>query len=242
MGNCGCNYNNINVTNQKCININELGSISPINNTINITLIESKSRNNFNHFSIYNKSTDNSKDSSFEMKMLKEINFVRSNPKDYSLKLKYIIDNLIIKDNGHEYLNGNYYGFNKKIFLRNGINIFYETICYLDKLKPLPKLNYCEDIKIKFDENFQKEDFILSTKYIEDLLVNQRLEILKKYKQCAFNIDNLQNPFLSIIFQITDEMFNQERRNVILNKNFRNFAVNSIKDSENSFMSILSFS
>ena len=241
MGNCGCNYNNNNVTNQKCININELGSISPINNTINITLIESKSRNNFNHFSIYNKSTDNSKDSSFEMKMLKEINFVRSNPKDYSLKLKYIIDNLIIKDNGHEYLNGNYYGFNKKIFLRNGINIFYETICYLDKLKPLPKLNYCEDIKIKFDENFQKEDFILSTKYIEDLLVNQRLEILKKYKQCAFNIDNLQNPFLSIIFQITDEMY-QERRNVILNKNFRNFAVNSIKDSENSFVSILSFS
>ena len=241
MGNCGCNYNN-NSTNQKCVNINELESISPINNSIKITLVESKPRNNFNHFSSYNKSTDKSKDSSFEMKMLKEINFVRSNPMDYSLKLKYIIDNLIIIDNNSEYLNGNYYGFNKKILLKNGIKIFYDTINFLEKIQPLSKLNYCEAIKIKFDENSEKNDFILSNKYIKDLLVNQRMKILKKYKNCAFNIDNIPNPFLSIIFQITDEIFNQERRNVILNKDFHNFALNSLRDSENSFISILCFS
>ena len=36
-------------------------------------------------------------------------------------------------------------------------------------------------------------------------------------------------------------MFNHERRKVILDKDFSIFAVNTIKDFENSFLSILSF-
>ena len=67
------------------------------------------------------------------------------------------------------------------------------------------------------------------------------LEILKNYNQCAFNIDNFSNPILSIVFQITDEIFNQERRNNILNKNFKFFACNTTKDIENPFISISSF-
>ena len=71
--------------------------------------------------------------------------------------------------------------------------------------------------------------------------MNKRLQILKTYKNCAFNIDNIPDPILSIVFQIIDDMFNQERRKVILNKDFSIFAVNTIKDFENSFLSILSF-
>jgi hypothetical protein len=240
MGNCACNNYKNNLTNQKSIIINELGSISPINHSNNLTLINNKLRIN-NNF-LYNKSTDNfSKELSFEMKMLNEINFVRSNPKDYALKLKTIIDDIIIENN-IEYLNGINFGFNKKILLKNGSKIFYDTVDFLNNIQPLSQLNYCDDIKVIFDDTiFEKDEFKFSKENIEYLLINKRLEILKKYNQCAFNIDNFPNPILSIVFQITDEIFNQERRNIILNKNFKIFACNISKDKENIFISISSF-
>ena len=241
MGNCTCsNYYN-NIPSQKCININELSSISPINHSMDITLNESKSRNkDTNHFSSYGKSTDNfSKEIPFEMKMLKEINLVRTNPKEYAMKLKDLSKNIIIEDN-FEFLIP--YGFNKKILLKNGSKVIFDTIDYLIKLEPLNQLQYCEAIKIQFDNKIsEEENFVLNNEYIEFLLINQRLQILKTYKNCAFNIDNIPDPILSIVFQIIDDMFNHERRNVILNKEFSNFAVNTIKDFENSFLSILSF-
>ena len=240
MGNCACsNYKN-NLTNQKSININELGNFYPNNHSNNLTLIKNNLRIN-NNF-LYNKSTDNfSKELSFEMKMLNEINFVRSNPKDYALKLKNLVNDIIIENN-IEYLNGINYGFDKKILLKNGSKIFYDTVEFLNNIQPLSKLNYCDDIKVIFDNTiFEKNEFKFSNENIEDLLISKRLEILKVYNQCAFNIDNFPNPILSIVFQITDEIFNQERRNNILNKKFKIFAFNTIKDNELPFISILSF-
>ena len=240
MGNCTCsNYYN-NIPSQKCINLNELGSISPINHSMDI-INESKSRNkDSNHFSSYGKSTENfSKEFSFEMKMLKEINLVRTNPKEYAMKLKDLSKNIIIEDN-FEFLIP--YGFNKKILLKNGSKVFNDTIDYLIKLEPLNQLQYCERIKIQFDNKISdKEDFIINNENIESLLIKHRFQILQNYKNCAFNIDNIPDPILGIVFQIIDDMFNHERRNVILNKEFSNFAVNTIKDFENSFLSILSF-
>ena len=240
MGNCACtNYKN-NLTKQKSVIINELGSLSPINQSNNLILINNKLKigNNF----LYNKSTGNlSKELSFEIIMLNEINFVRTSPKDYALKLKAIIKDIIIENN-IEYLNGINFGLNKKIFLKNGSKIFYDTVEFLNNIQPLSKLNYCDDIKVIFDNTiFEKNEFKFSNENIEDLLINKRLEILKDYNQCAFNIDNFPNPILSIVFQITDEMFNQERRNNILNKKFKIFACNTIKDNELPFTSILSF-
>jgi hypothetical protein len=243
MGNCACNNYYHNSPSQKCININELDSISPINNSLSISFIDCKLRNRDSfQLSSFGKSTENySKDFSFEINMFKEINFVRTNPKDYALKLKDIIKNIIYEGN-NEYLNAYRYGFNKKILLKNGSKIFYDTIDYLNQLEPLNELQYCEDIKIQFDNKISdKEDFIINNENIESLLIKHRFQILQNYKNCAFNIDNIPDPILSIVFQIIDDMFNHERRNVILNKEFSNFAVNTIKDFENSFLSILSF-
>ena len=240
MGNCACtNYKN-NLTKQKSVIINELGSLSPINQSNNLILINNKLKigNNF----LYNKSTGNlSKELSFEIIMLNEINFVRTSPKDYALKLKAIIKDIIIENN-IEYLNGINFGLNKKIFLKNGSKIFYDTVDFLNNIQPLSQLNYCDDIKVNIDNSiFENNEFSFSKEKIEDLLINKRLEILKNYNQCAFNIDNFSNPILSIVFQITDEIFNQERRNNILNKNFKFFACNTTKDIENPFISISSF-
>ena len=239
MGNCACsNYKN-NLTNQKSININELGNFYPNNHSNNLTLIKNNLRIN-NNF-LYNKSDNFSKELSFEMKILNEINFVRSKPKNYALKLKNLLNDIIIVNN-IEYLNGINYGFDKKILLKNGSKIFYDTVEFLNNIQPLSKLNYCDDIKVIFDNTiFEKNEFKFSNENIEDLLISKRLEILKVYNQCAFNIDNFPNPILSIAFQITDELFNQERRNNILNKKFKIFACNTIKDNELPFISILSF-
>ena len=217
MGNCACtNYKN-NLTKQKSVIINELGSLSPINQSNNLILIKNKLKigNNF----LYNKSTGNlSKELSFEIKMLNEINFVRTSPKDCALKLKAIIKDIIIENN-IEYLNGINFGLNKKIFLKNGSKIFYDTVDFLNNIQPLSKLNYCDDIKVNIDNSiFENNEFSFSKEKMEDLLINKRLEILKNYNQCAFNIDNFSNPILSIVFQITDEIFNQESIRFLYNQ------------------------
>ncbi len=53
--------------------------------------------------SIYNKSTKNiTYENIYEIKMLKEINFARTNPKEYAIKLKELIK-YIIKEGDCEY-------------------------------------------------------------------------------------------------------------------------------------------
>ena len=89
MGNCVCiNSKNIG---QKYININELG-ISDSNERLrNNSQLDYKSRNkNIDMNSLnYNKSTENiTIENSYQIKMLKEINLARTNPKEYAIKLK----------------------------------------------------------------------------------------------------------------------------------------------------------
>ena len=244
MGNCVCiNSKNIG---QKYININELG-ISDSNERLrNNSQLDYKSRNkNIDMNSLnYNKSTENiTIENSYQIKMLKEINLARTNPKEYAIKLKELIQ-FIIKEGDYEYLIPNKLNPNEKIFLRNGSKLFYDTIQYLNNLEPINQLEWNEDIKIKFDYNNiidNRKENILSSENIGKLILNKRLELLQKYKKCHFNIDIFHDPFLSIVFQITDDAFNQERRNAIFNREYTIFAVNSIEDNKKNFISISSF-
>ena len=120
----------------------------------------------------------------------------------------------------------------------------YFMIQYLNNLEPINQLEWNEDIKIKFDYNNiidNRKENILSSENIGKLILNKRLELLQKYKKCHFNIDIFHDPILSIVFQITDEAFNQERRNAIFNREYTIFAVNSIEDNKKNFISISSF-
>ena len=182
--------------------------------------------------------------------MLNEINFARTNPKEYAIKLKDLTQ-FIIKEGDTEYLITK--KFNEKILLKTGSRIFYDTIKYLNHLEPVHQLEWSNDIKIKFgtiiNNNFiednnkilDNQDLILTGENIGKLILNKRLELLQKYKKCFFNIGIINDPILSIVFQITDEAFNQERRNAILNKDFTIFAVNYIEDNRKNFISICSF-
>jgi hypothetical protein len=251
MGHCVCiNSKNIG---QKYVNINDLGNYDSNEKLANSSFLDYKSRNKNGNITspIYNKSTENMTfENSYEIKMLKEINFARTNPKEYAIKLKELTQ-CIIKEGDNEYLIPNKLNSNEKIFLRNGSKLFYDTIQYLNNLEPINQLEWNEDLKIKFDYNSiniidnnlstDRKSNILSSENIGKLVLNKRLELLQKYKKCYFNIDIFHDPILSVVFQITDDAFNQERRNAIFNKEFTNFAVNSIEDNKKNFISISSF-
>ena len=206
-----------------------------------------KSRNfNINNISTNGKSTDNvSYDNTFEIKMLNEINFVRTNPRQYALKLNELIQN-IKREGDLEYLIPNNNNIqNEKILLKSGRQIFYEAIDYLNNLEPLNELKYSEEIKIQFKDynnvSVYDKQFILDGYMIGKLILNKRLELLKKYNNCFFSIDIFEDPIISVVFQITDEAFHKERRNAILNKDFTLFSVNFIRDDNYKFLSILTF-
>jgi hypothetical protein len=251
MGICACiRMNNIC---QKYVNINDLENSYSNERILNNSILDNKSRNKNIELNVqnYNKSTGNvTYERSYELNMLNEINFARTNPKEYADKLKDLTQ-FIIKEGDTEYLITK--KLNEKILLKTGSRIFYDTIKYLNHLEPVHQLEWSNDIKIKFgtiiNNNFiednnqilDNQDLILTGENIGKLILNKRLELLQKYKKCFFNIGIINDPILSIVFQITDEAFNQERRNAILNKDFTIFAVNYIEDNRKNFISICSF-
>ena len=170
-------------------------------------------------------------DYTFETNFLKEINLVRQNPKEFAKKIKNLT-NLIIKENNNEYLLYN----NEKIKLNKGSNIFYETINYLEQLRPVNKLIFNDNLKV----DFENKDILLSKEIIGQIVLNKRLQLIKDYRNCFFCVDVFSDPFLSAVFQITDDNFNQVRRNAILNKDFTMIAINYINDRNNNFISICS--
>ena len=229
MGNCVCiNQKNIN---QKYIDVKKKKKEKKINKSLEFSE-EEITRNLSTKLS-----SENVFLFSFEIFFLKEINLIRENPKKFAIKLKELSKD-IIKENNNEYLliNRNNNNNKEKILLKKGKEIFDETINFLEKFSPVNKLDYNENLKIIFEEEMK-----LTKENIAKIILKKRLNLLKIYKNCFFCIDIFQDPFLSVVFQIIDENFNQIRRNAILNKNYSMFAISTYKDSDNNFISISCF-
>ena len=229
MGNCVCiNQKNIN---QKYIDVENSKKEKKINKSLEFSE-EEITRNLSTKLS-----SENVFLFSFEIFFLKEINLIRENPKKFAIKLKELSKD-IIKENNNEYLliNRNNNNNKEKILLKKGKEIFDETINFLEKFSPVNKLDYNENLKIIFEEEMK-----LTKENIAKIILKKRLDLLKTYKNCFFCIDIFQDPFLSVVFQIIDENFNQIRRNAILNKNYSMFAISTYKDSDNNFISISCF-
>ena len=229
MGNCVCiNQKNIN---QKYIDVENSKKEKKINKSLEFSE-EEITRNLSTKLS-----SENVFLFSFEIFFLKEINLIRENPKKIANKLKEI-SKKIKKENNNEYLliNRNNNNNKEKILLKKGKEIFDETINFLEKFSPVNKLDYNENLKIIFEEEMK-----LTKENIAKIILKKRLNLLKIYKNCFFCIDIFQDPFLSVVFQIIDENFNQIRRNAILNKNYSMFAISTYKDSDNNFISISCF-
>ena len=98
-------------------------------------------------------------------------------------------------------------------------------------------LTWNDEIKIELNE---KEMDNFSNDFLGKLILKKRLKLKEKYQKTFFNLDIFNEPKISVIFQITDEAFNKERRNAILNPNYNYFAVSYIKNNKK-FLSISSF-
>ena len=94
------------------------------------------------------------------------------------------------------------------------------------------KLNWNDELKVRMT-NVNKK---ISS--IGNLILEKRTELLAKYDAIMFNLDIFSDPVLSVIFQITDEAFDHQRRNALLNKKFKMFAVTYTYDYNKKFMSI----
>ena len=227
MGTCVCaqnnSINNLFSINQKSLNVQDLES-----NLINYNT-------NSNNLNPSNEKTldEKTNEKLFETNLLNEINFVRTHPNEYA---EFLNENLklIKKENDHFYF---VYNNNNKILLREGEKIFIDAINHLKKTKPLNFLTWNDEIKIELNEK-EMENF--SNDLLGKLILKKRLKLKEKYKKTFFNLDIFNEPKISVIFQITDEAFNKERRNAILNPNYNYFAVSYIKNNKK-FLSISSF-
>ena len=230
MGTCVCaqnnSINNLFSINQKSLNVHDLES-----NLINYNT-------NSNNLNPSNEKTldEKTNEKLFETNLLNEINFVRTHPNEYA---EFLNENIkyIKKENGHFYFvynNNN----EKKILLKEGEQIFIDAINQLKKLKPLKSLKWNDEIKIELNEKELDNNF--SNDLLGKLILKKRLKLKEKYKKTFFNLDIFNEPKISVIFQITDEAFNKERRNAILNPNYNYFAVSYIKNNKK-FLSISSF-
>ena len=231
MGTCVCaqnnNINNLYSVNQKSLNVQDLeDNINNYNNNNSINPDNEKLLN------------DKTNEKLFETNLLNEINFVRTHPNEYA---EFLNENLklIKKENGHFYFvynNNN----EKKILLKEGEQIFIDAINQLKKLKPLKSLKWNDEIKIELNEKELDNNF--SNDLLGKLILKKRLKLKEKYQKTFFNLDIFNEPKISVIFQITDEAFNKERRNAILNPNYNYFAVSYIKNNNNKkFLSVSSF-
>jgi hypothetical protein len=231
MGTCVCaqnnNINNLYSVNQKSLNVQDLeDNINNYNNNNNLNPNNEKLLNDKNNEKL------------FETNLLNEINFVRTHPNEYA---EFLNENIkyIKKENGHFYFvynNNN----EKKILLKEGEQIFIDAINQLKKLKPLKSLKWNDEIKIELNEKELDNNF--SNDLLGKLILKKRLKLKEKYQKTFFNLDIFNEPKISVIFQITDEAFNKERRNAILNPNYNYFAVSYIKNNNNKkFLSVSSF-
>ena len=153
----------------------------------------------------------------FELLMLNEINSVRINPKNYSLKLKNLIPMIdtniqskktfVVYDNDIEIeLKKGVEAFNACIdFLTNRQTISLEPIAFKEELKiPFPK----GDISLCLDKN-----------YISNSIDFIRENIKNKYEIYDFQYDISPNPVISTIIQVVDDTnANFQRRNNIMSE------------------------
>ena len=232
MGTCVCaqnnSINNLFSINQKSLNVQDL------DNNLNNYNTNSNNLNPNNEKTLDEKTNEKL----FETNLLNEINFVRTHPKEYA---EFLNENIkyIKKEKGHFYFvynNNN----EKKILLKEGEKIFIDAINHLKKIKPLKSLKWNDEIKIELNEKELDNNF--SNDLLGKLILKKRLKLKEKYQKTYFNLDIFNEPKLSVIFQITDEAFNKERRNAILNPNYNYFAVSYIKNNNNKkFLSVSSF-
>jgi hypothetical protein len=151
----------------------------------------------------------------FELLMLNEINSVRINPKNYSLKLKNLIP--MIDTNIQNKKTFVVYDDDIKIELKKGVEAFNECIDFLTNKHTisLEPILFKEELKIPFPKD--NINLCLDKTYISNSIENIKENVKNKYEIYDFQYDISPNPVISTIIQVVDDTnANFQRRNNIM--------------------------
>jgi hypothetical protein len=153
--------------------------------------------------------------SNFELLMLNEINSVRINPKNYSLKLKNLIP--MIDSNIHNKKPFLVYDDDIKIELNKGIEAFNACIDFLcnKNASSLEPMELKEELKIPFPKD--NISLCLDKNYINQSIDTIRNNVKNKFEIYDFQYDISPNPVLSTVVQVVDDTnADFQRRNNIM--------------------------
>jgi hypothetical protein len=151
----------------------------------------------------------------FELLMLNEINSVRINPKNYSLKLKNLIP--MIDSNIQNKKTFLVYDNDIKIELKKGVETFISCIDYLTNKNActLEPMEFKDELKIPFPKD--NIDLCLDKNYISKSIDTIRENVKNKFEIYDFQYDISPNPVISTIIQVVDDTnSNYQRRNNIM--------------------------
>jgi hypothetical protein len=181
-------------------------------------------------------------DKIFADKLLIQVNILRTNP----YKFADNIDNMTKDIQPNEDINKNmssipYLFINpaskEKIGLLHGESAFKKVASVLRTLKPLPELQWTDDIIIEM------KDFQCIDKHeIEKLVLQKEEEVKEKYPNFIVFYDAIKDAELSAILQVVDDnTFKGQRRDALLSEKFKYFAVSRQTDKNIKFFNLISF-
>ena len=187
----------------------------------------------------------------FEDLMLGEFNLARTQPKNYIERvqtyMKYIKPNPEYNKKTANTLLP--YMFDKegipKVALLRGEEAFTEFIAYLNTAIPMDPLQIRQEIAIR---PLSKSDLQTKKEIIAELFINKKKELIEKYQYIYKNLDfhydyGTNNYEVSSLLQLVDDNnSNKQRRNKILNRDYKYVGISYAKIKANRFCVYVTFS
>ena len=160
--------------------------------------------------------------SDYPEKIVSLINKIRQNPKEYADVIEDSIQNIIEEDNDKDPTKPKLiYKQKVKVALTKGEPAFREAVQELRNMKPIPPLEFREDMCIPLPDN---EEQFKDSNYLRDKVK----EILSKNVHInVFFKEMVKLPHVSVLLMIVDDNGKNsgKKRMAILNENFRYIGV-----------------
>ena len=168
------------------------------------------------------------------MSLFYEINSVRLKPESMINKIDKYMNNISKIENGNFYIKADEIN---NINLHKGKILFEECKKFLKGKIPLKQFVLKNELTFPFPENYSDVSQCIEEKYLTNT-INRIKDSFKDFEILNFHYDIMNfNTELSVVLQIVDDtnsMF--QRRNNLLNKNFKYIGINVGKFSDGIFL------
>ena len=216
------------IRNLNYLSENNISDLSNSPETLNKELINTDQNINIENFD------KDTKLETLRLSLFSEINLVRIKPENMINKIEKYMNNISKTENGNFYIKADEIN---NINLHKGKIIFEECKNYLKNKLPLNKLILKNELTFPFPENYSDVTQCVEEKYLTSTIKKIK-ENLKDFEIMNFHYDIMNfNTELSVVLQIVDDtnsMF--QRRNNLLNKNYKYIGINVGKLNDGIFL------